>query len=271
MEKITKICLLEGCGNILKRNSKKYCSIECFALSLKGKPTWNKGKTLSEEHKRKDSEALKGRIITEEHRNKISEALKGKKKSEEHRKKLQGPKSEEHVQKVSKALKEKYATGELFPSFKGKNHTEEAKQKNREAHLGKKANEATRNKMSDKHKELWENPIFAKKMVDSWKMLPNKAELHLQSLLNSIFPNCFIYVGDGGEIIGGKIPDFIDPINSKIIELYGDYWHRGQDPNDRINYFKNYGYDTLVIWEKELKDMNSLKNKIGIFMEEVCL
>ncbi len=269
MKKVTKICLLESCGNILKRNSRKYCSIECFALSLKGKPTWNKGKTLSEEHKRKDSKSLKGRIITEDHRNKISEALKGKKKSEEHKKKLKIPKTEEQRQKISEALKGKLV-GENNP-FYGKNHTEESKKMNSEKHTGKKDSEETKQKKSETHSKLWENPIFAKKMMVSFKILPNKAELKLQSILNSIFfEGQFQYVGDGQEIIGGKIPDFIDPINNKIIELYGDYWHKGQDPNDRIDYFKNFGYDTLVIWESELKSIGTLKNKIGIFMEEVC-
>ena len=265
MKKI-KICLVEGCGNILKRNSKKYCSIECFALSLKGKPTWNKGKTLSEEHKRKDSEALKGRIITEEHRNKIAEALKGKKKSEEHKKKLRVPKSEEYKKNSSVRMKEKYATGELFPSFKGKNHTEEAKQKNREAHTGNKASIETKEKMSIKHKKQWEDLIFAKKMIESFKILPNKAELYLQDILNSLFfEGQFQYVGDGKEVVGRKCPDFIDKTINKIIELYGYYWHRGQDPNDRIDYFKQFGYGTLVIWESELKNIEYLKNKLFNF------
>lgn len=48
----------------------------------------------------------------------------------------------------------------------------------------------------------------------------------------------------------------------KLIELFGDYWHKGEDPQDRINIFKKFGYDTLVIWESELKDINKVKNKV---------
>ena len=43
----------------------------------KGKPSWNKGKYLSEEHKRKISEALKGIPLSEERKKKISKACKG--------------------------------------------------------------------------------------------------------------------------------------------------------------------------------------------------
>ena len=39
-----------------------------------------------------------------------------------------------------------------------------------------------------------------------------------------------------------------------------------KDPKDRINYFKNYGYDTLIIWESELKNVDNLKNKLGVFI-----
>ena len=212
MEKDIKICLLEGCGNPLKRNCKKYCSIECFALSLKGKPTWNKGKTLSEEHKRKDSEALKGRIITEEHRNKISEALKGKKKSEEHKKKLHIPKSEEYRKNSSVRMKEKYATGELVPSFKGKNHTEESIQLMREANRGRKASKVTRNKMSDSHKKLWENKDFVDKRMES--MLAGK--VNLKGYFYSLKNDKEIYYQSSFELEAFKILE-----DSSFVKKYG--------------------------------------------------
>ena len=216
---------------------------------------WNKGLKMgpNPEHSIK----MKGRKISEGHKQKISKRLIGVKKP---------PRSEEYKKNSSVRMKEKYATGELFPSFKGKNHTEEAKQKNREAHTGNKASIETKEKMSIKHKKQWEDLIFAKKMIESFKILPNKAELYLQDILNSLFfEGQFQYVGDGKEVVGRKCPDFIDKTNNKIIELYGDYWHRGQDPNDRIDYFKQFGYGTLVIWESELKNIEYLKNKLFNF------
>ncbi len=75
-------------------------------------------------------------------------------------------------------------------------------------------------------------------------------------------------------MIEGKSPDFVN-INGqkKLIELFGDYWHSkkitGKDEtmevNDRVNLFKQYGWDTLIIWEKELKNIDNLKNKILAF------
>ena len=75
----------------------------------------NKGKLLSEEQRRKISEAKKGKTLSEEHRRKLSEAKKGKKRmpfSEEHRRKISEAKkgkvrSEETKNKISKALKDK--------------------------------------------------------------------------------------------------------------------------------------------------------------------
>lgn len=48
----------------------------------------NKGRTQSEEEKRKKSESTKGKPKSEEHSKKIGKALKGKAKSEEHKQKL---------------------------------------------------------------------------------------------------------------------------------------------------------------------------------------
>lgn len=67
----------------------EHCKIDSHCKrqseALKGKPTWNKGKMLSEEYKRKLSEAHKGKpsphkgkTVSEEAKHKISEAKKGK-------------------------------------------------------------------------------------------------------------------------------------------------------------------------------------------------
>ena len=62
-------------------------------------------------------------------------------------------------------------------------------------------------------------------------------------------------------------------VNGKklLIELYGDYWHKGQDPQDRINLFKRYGWDTLVIWEHELKNINKVEFRIHRFIQRLQL
>jgi len=47
-----------------------------------------------------------------------------------------------------------------------------------------------------------------------------------------------------------------------LIELFGDYWHRDQDPQKRIDHFARYGYKCLVIWEKELDNPNQVIEKV---------
>lgn len=48
-------------------------------------------------------------------------------------------------------------------------------------------------------------------------------------------------------------PDFKVHGKKKGVEVFGSYWHKGEDPQDRIDLFKKAGYECLVIWENDLK------------------
>ncbi len=124
----------------------------------------------------------------------------------------------------------------------------------------------TKAKTSQSVKNLWQKASYVSDQMKARHVKQNKTEKKLENTIDKTIPNEYKFVGHGEVIIAGKCPDFIN-INGqkKIIELYGDYWHKGQDPQDRINIFAKYGYDTLVIWEHELKDAESLKIKIGEF------
>lgn len=80
-------------------------------------------------------------------------------------------------------------------------------------------------------------------------------EAILESMLDSNFPNEWKYVGDGKLIINGLIPDFAN-VNGKkqLIEVFGDYWHRDENPQSKIDEYSRFGYDCIVVWERELKD-----------------
>ena len=235
-----------------------------------------KGSKRSEEHKRKISKVGKGRIFTEETRKKIglkhigkvvskesrkkmSDAHKGKKLSKETKLKIKlssiGKKrSEEHKRKISIANS-------------GKKRSEEHKRKLSVSHIGIIPSEKTKIKLSKTGIKKWQDPIFQKKQYKARAIRPNKPETILLNLLNDLFLNEYKYVGDFQFFLGGRNPDFMN-INGqkKLIELYGDYWHKNDNPQDRIDHFKQYGFDTLVIWECELKrNKLKLKNKLMDF------
>lgn len=122
--------------------------------------------------------------------------------------------------------------------------------------------------ISKRMKENWADPEFALRMGIAQGITPNKPETVLLNLLNELYPNEWKFTGDFSFMINGKNPDFTN-VNGqkKLIEMYGDYWHKDDNPQDRINAFKPFGWDTLVIWEKELKDLATVKVKINEFSE----
>lgn len=266
--KITKICKLEGCNNKVKVSRNNYCSKKCYSKTLIGH-TFNRGKKRTEEQKKKYSEANKGKKQSPEAKQKQIEAQMGHIISEETRQKIR----ESNLgKKTSDGAKKKQSESKIIFYANGGKVWNVGLTKESDIRLkfyGEKVSKKLKGRKNPKHsirmKGLWKDEDFNKKQKESRNLFPNKAELYLQDIINSIFPNKFQYVGDYSMFIGGKCPDFIDKTNNKIIELYGDYWHQNEDPNDRINYFKQYGYDTLVIWGSELKDINNLKEKLGVF------
>ena len=112
---------------------------EHTSLHMLGKPTWNKGKQLSEESRCKMSEAHKGKRHSAEACKKMSESHKGKHLSAEHR------------WKMSAALK-------------GKRHSAEACKKMSESHKGKHLSAEHRNKLSEakKGKHWWNDGVSCK-------------------------------------------------------------------------------------------------------------
>lgn len=142
----------------------------------------------------------------------------------------------------------------------------EVKEKHRQACKIAQNKPEQKEKISQAQKKNWQDPIFVKKQMKARHVKQNKTEKKLEKIVTNLLPNEYKFVGHGEVVIAGKCPDFIN-INGqkKIIELYGDYWHKGQDPQDRIDIFAKYGYDTLIIWEHELEDLDKLKIKLNNF------
>lgn len=191
--------------------------------------------------------------------------------------------------------------GRKLPSLQGKHHSEERKAKNsigvkrawesseyrerrsasikklwenpkyREKFIAAMNRPEVKAKNSAAAQKRWQNPEYVEKQRKSRNIKPNKPEKFFDKLLQKLFPNHWKYVGDFQKGVGGRNPDFIN-INGqkKIIEFFGDFWHgekktgipNKQHEQERINYFAQYSYQTLVIWECELENLDLLTEKI---------
>lgn len=50
-----------------------------------------------------------------------------------------------------------------------------------------------------------------------------------------------------------KNPDFISLDRKCVIEIYGDYWHKNDNPKDIIEKYKEIGWNCIVYWEHQVK------------------
>jgi len=154
-------------------------------------------------------------------------------------------------------------------------HTKESKEKIGEFHRGVKQPDSQRKKNSESKERLWKAPEFIAKQIKARNIGPNKPEKLLLELLQKLFPNEWKYVGCGDFFVAGtnKNPDFVHVNQKKIIEHFGDFWHgegktgipNEQHEQERIDLFIKYGYQTLIIWEHELKDIDVLIEKLILF------
>lgn len=111
----------------------------------------------------------------------------------------------------------------------------------------------------------WDDVEYASKMLGKIVKKPNSMELSLLEVIHSINPN-YRYVGDGQFWLGRKNPDYVNQDEKKIIELYGECWHKKQNEEKlRIQHFERFGFKTLVVWSKELRDEDKLKSRIEDF------
>ena len=176
----------------------------------------------------------------------------------------------------SREAKEKMRRAKLGKS--GYKHSPEAIEKMRKSKLGKPRSEETKDKLRMSHlgmkhpgtsvkvKALWQDPEYVSKQMRSRHVMPNRLEIEFYSLLDNLYPEEWKYVGDGQLIIGGKCPDFAN-INGKkaLIEVFGSYWHNGENPQETIGHYSEYGFQCLVIWEHELKDKQAVIATIKAF------
>lgn len=259
----------------------------------KGHVPWSKGMKYSDEEKIKIKNAVKKAMENPEVRKRISETIKrlyrdgkwispfkGKHHTEESKIRnmiahlgnnyaLGAKRSEKTRKKIKETVKRLYKEGKLKPSstcFKKGNRLSAVKRKP--------LTEEHKKKLSLIAKKLWENIEYKEMMLKLGRKAmvhkPNKSEKILINLFNN--NNLPIsYVGDGKVWFEGFNPDFICNTKKKIIEVYGDYWHNLPRykvlDKKRIKSYSKCGFQTLVIWEHELKNLNQVIDKIRGFVE----
>ena len=219
----------------------KFCECGCGEYASTGKRFILGHNFKTEESRYFSSKRISNRVWSKESRLKLSESLKKYKHTEEHKRR-----NSEAIKILWKDLK--YRETIVKAQKIGQNNLE------------------VRKKKSQQSKKRWQCPEFVKKMQLGLSLHPNKPETILLTLLNKLYPNEWKFTGDFSFMINGKNPDFVNCNGQKkCIELYGDYYHKGQNPQDRKDIFKEFGYETLVIWEHELENLERVKFRIHKF------
>jgi very-short-patch-repair endonuclease len=135
----------------------------------------------------------------------------------------------------------------------------------------RKMGDAKKGKPNPKMKEYWrlhKDDQIRKMMAGAATRRPNKLE---QKLIDIIEKNSlpFRYVGNWQVILGGKCPDFLNVKGDKqLIELFGNYWHTvkaRETIQERVERFREFGFDTLVIWQNELLNEVEVADRIRSF------
>jgi len=220
---------------------KEKMRLAALALHRTGEKATFYGKHHTRETKGKISKGNLGKHVTLESRQKMRLSHITKENKEKHRKEmLKRWSNNEYRERVTSSIIKSHSTPEFG------------------------------RKMTEANLKRWQNPEYKnrviKAMMKSIYIKPNKVELAVYQLLEDVCPNQYEYTGDGGIIIGGKCPDFTNVNGQKrVIELFGDYWHKEENPQVKIDKYAEFGFDCLVIWEHELKNCNNVMVRIRDF------
>ena len=142
---------------------------------------------------------------------------------------------------ISHSAKVRGITKAERPSLSGGIQTEEGRARWRESTQ----TASFREKARTRAQAQWADPEYVAKRLAGQKC-PNLIEESFAKATG------LEYVGDGKLIIDRKRPDFYAG-PGKVVELFGDYWHRGETGEERINFFNERGYECLVVWEGDFK------------------
>jgi len=113
------------------------------------------------------------------------------------------------------------------------------------------------------HKDFWEDKskeeeqrAIIKKIAQN-QTKTNNGKTHdeglLEYTLELLFPGEWRYNEQCWFMLGRKFPDFVN-VNGqkKVIEVFGDYWHEFKEVQEKKDYYAQFGYKTLVLWDHEI-------------------
>lgn len=243
-------------------------------MCKKGHIAWNKGLTKETNDSvmaisigQMGNKSRTGMTNNPEMRAKISKSMMGKKYGLGNKSRIGQKRSKEEISKQvimykSKGYKlDEERKAKLIAGAVGHVVTKEMRESIANANRNRLWTDDARRRISLKSREWWSNTENAQSLIHKLRVAsgvkPNKLESKVIDILGKYLGNEWKYVGDGSLIIGRYCPDFVrNHGHNQIIEIYGDYWHRGENPQDRIDLFDSFGYKTLVLWESEVHKMS---------------
>lgn len=119
--------------------------------------------------------------------------------------------------------------------------------------FGKRQTVASIEKNKQAQLRNWQDLMYQLK----WRLantFPHIQQTKPEKELEFALQDCGIeFVGNGKFWVGypPRNPDFIHRKNRKIVEFFGNYWHKPEDELDRIEHYRKYGWDCFVVWEND--------------------
>lgn len=271
-EQIGKLC---GVSNkTIGRWLKKFnIYIRSRSEALKGKmPKFipdNNGRIRSKEIKEKMSRSFKKRWANPEKRKKYIDVHN----TPEYKLKMKKIKEEcwrdpEKRNRNIEALNTSKA--KLRKSISSKKCWENPEYRNRVIEATKKGKDTpeVKLKMSEISKKHWSDPKYVEKILKA----NNRRPTGIENKIINLNIKGLKYTGNGmfWRLTEKKRrnPDFKFTGRNKIIEVFGNYWYKGENINEIIREYKNTGLDCIVFWGNEINsDIEKVEKKIIEFRD----
>lgn len=238
---------------------------------------WNKGKKMSDEYKRKLSEAHKGQVSS----------MKGKHHTEEAKRKMSIAKLGKPSPRKGVVLSDE-VRAKMSKSAMGKKVSEETKRKignSIKGHpsytKGMKWSDETKEKMSVSQKQKWANKTKEQREAEVKCLVENARGNYENTDIEVIVENELLFYGiryvKQKYVFSGVrsfVLDFYLPDYKLVIECNGDYWHnlpRGKQRDKELKeYVESTNHNIVFIWEHEILDeWFDILDYIKDFKEEV--